>query len=123
MSHKTKQTAVLVVHGMGLQRPLDTTRGLIRALWLSGDSQDKANKIWMHPDLSPIDIDLPVITTSAVPGAEGTRTVDFHELYWSHLMSETPGIAVLLWLFELVKKGPRLAPNMRLLWWAGAALR
>jgi hypothetical protein len=105
---------------MGLQRPLDTTRGLIKALLLSGDQQDKNNKIRMHPELSPIDIDLPVITTSGVPCAEGNRTVDSHELYWSHLMSETPGIAVLLWLFELVKKGARLAPNMRLLWWAGA---
>jgi hypothetical protein len=116
-----QRTAVLVVHGMGLQRPLDTTRGIMKALWLTGDPQDKNNKIWMHPERSPIDIDLPVITTSAVPGPKSPRSVDFHELYWSHLMSETRGIAVLLWLFELAHKGPRLTPNMKLLWW-GAAL-
>src|SRR5258708_6000944 len=32
-------------------------------------------------------------------------------------MSETRAVAVLLWLFELVRKGPRLKPGMRALWW------
>jgi hypothetical protein len=32
--------------------PLDTTRGIMKALWLTGDPQDKNNKIWMHPERS-----------------------------------------------------------------------
>jgi hypothetical protein len=32
-------------------------------------------------------------------------------------MSETRAVAVLLWLFELVRKGPRLKRGMRALWW------
>ena len=112
------RTAVLVVHGMGLQRPLDTVRGIIKAVWLSGADADKNNKIWFHPERSGVDIDLPVITTSWIPGLDTKRSVDFHELYWSHLMSETPSLAVLLWLFELARKGPRLKPNMQLIWGA-----
>lgn len=115
------RTAVLVVHGMGLQRPLDTVRGVIKAVWQSGDPSESAHKIWLHPERSGIDIDLAVITTSWLDGVTPNRSVDFHELYWSHLMSETPGLAVLLWLFELAHKGPSwLKPNMRLVWGAGA---
>ena len=91
-----KHTAVLVVHGMGLQRPLDTVRGIVRAVWLSEAPEDAHNKIWMHIERSSVDIDLPVITTSTIPGSPSPRSVDFHELYWSHLMSETPAVAVLL---------------------------
>lgn len=83
-----KRTAVLVVHGMGLQRPLDTVREILNAVWL-GDTESGADKrIWVHPERSDADIDLPVITTNEIPGTDGRRA-DFHELYWSHLMSET----------------------------------
>ena len=31
-----KRTAILAVHGMGSQRPFDTVRGIIDAIWLQG---------------------------------------------------------------------------------------
>lgn len=114
-----KRTAVLVVHGMGLQRPLDTVRELVNAVWLGGAESGAEKKIWVHPERSGTDLDLPVITTNAIPGTDGRRA-DFHELYWSHLMSETRAVAVLFWLFELVRKGPRLNRGMNEVWWAGA---
>src|SRR5262249_33859621 len=40
-----------------------------------------------------------------------------HELYWAHLMSETRAVAVLLWLFELARMGPRLKPSISPLYW------
>jgi hypothetical protein len=114
-----RRTAVLVVHGMGSQRALDTVRGVVDAVWL--DNDDKPGKgdkrYWLHPEQKNDDVDLSVITTSEVPDAADNRRVDFHELYWAHLMSETRAVAVLLWLFELVRKGPRLKPGMRALWW------
>jgi hypothetical protein len=115
----TKHTAVLVVHGMGLQRPLETVRGIVKAVWQATDKEAADHKIWMQFERSSADIDLPVITTNAMP-EKPDRTVDFHELYWAHLMSETRAVAVLLWLFELVRKGPWLKPNMKLVWSAGA---
>ena len=59
-----------------------------------------------------------MITTSWLPDVQPNRSIDFHELYWSHLMSETRSLAVLLWLFELARKGPLLKPNMKLVWGA-----
>jgi hypothetical protein len=100
-----KRTAVIVVHGIGSQRALETVRGVIRAVWSDGDS-DRRKHIWTHPESTATDIDLAVMTTNTVPGTRD-RIVDFHELYWAHLMSETKSVAVLLWLFELARKGPK----------------
>jgi hypothetical protein len=117
-----RRTAVLVVHGMGSQRALDTVRGVLNAVWLDKDGEPGKNdkRYWLHPERKNNDLDLSVITTSEVPGTADHRSVDFHELYWAHLMSETRAVAVLLWLFELVRKGPRLKPGMRALWWGAA---
>src|SRR6266481_8115888 len=118
-SEPKRRTAVLVVHGMGSQRALDTVRGVVEAVWL--DNDDKPGKgdkrYWLHPERKNDDLDLSVVTTNEVHDTVDRRSVDFHELYWAHLMSETRAVAVLLWLFELVRKGPRLKPGMRALWW------
>jgi hypothetical protein len=114
-----KRTAVLVVHGMGSQRALSTVRGIVDAAWLDKDGPPGPNdkRYWLHPEQRSGDADLSVITTSEIPNTADKRKADFHELYWAHLMSETRAVAVLLWLFELVRKGPRLKRGMRALWW------
>jgi pimeloyl-ACP methyl ester carboxylesterase len=114
-----KRTAVLVVHGMGSQRVLSTVRGIVDAAWLDKDGPPGPNdkRYWLHPEQRNGDADLSVITTSEIPGTGDKRNADFHELYWAHLLSETRAVAVLLWLFELVRKGPRLKRGMRALWW------
>ena len=66
-----------------------------------------------------MDIDLSVMTTSSILPESG-RNIDFHELYWAHLMSETRAVAVLLWLLELGRRGPRFNGGMNGLWWAVA---
>lgn len=117
-SEQRKRTAVLVVHGIGSQRALETVRGVIGAVWL--DPNDKGKRIWTHPERDGADIDLSVMTTNAVPDSKDERSVDFHELYWAHLMSETKAVAVLLWLYELCRKGPIMKPGINKLWWAAA---
>jgi hypothetical protein len=115
-----KRTAILVVHGIGSQRALETMRGVIRGIWLDRNNPaDRRKRIWTHPERDGADIDLSVMTTSEVPGTKN-KSVDFHELYWAHLMSETKAVAVLLWLYELCRKGPIMKPGMNGLWWATA---
>jgi hypothetical protein len=120
VKHGKKRTAVLIVHGIGSQRAQDTVRSFVNAVWLDSDTRVGSKRIWTHPERSETDIDLSVITTSPVDGTADKRSIDFHEFYWAHLMSETRAIAVLLWLFELIRKGPRLKPGMGALWAAGA---
>lgn len=116
------RTAVLVVHGMGSQRPLETVRGVVDAVWFDKTSKNNtgSKRIWTHPEPSGVDIDLTVMTTNAISGIPGEKTADFHELYWAHLMSETRAVAVLLWLFELARKGPRFTTAMNALWYCVA---
>lgn len=115
------RTAVLVVHGMGSQRPLDTVRGVINAAWFDDDDHTKGTKkLWSHPEPSGVDLDLTVMTTNDFKAKTGARVADFHELYWAHLMSETKAVAVLLWLFELGRRGPFFKTGMNGLWWCGA---
>ncbi|HWK94734.1 MAG TPA: hypothetical protein VNR39_04855 [Pseudolabrys sp.] len=123
------RTAVLVVHGMGSQRPLETVRGVIDAVWFACGVPDPAPKpedriedqpreIWSHPEASGADIDLTVMTTSGLKTASGeTRSIDFHELYWAHLMSETRAVAVLLWLLELARRGPNVTTAIKPLYY------
>src|SRR5882757_3241821 len=90
-----KRTAILVVHGIGSQRALETVRGVIRGVWLDrGNPADEGKRIWSHPEKDGADIDLSVMTTNRVPDSKDGRHVDFHELYWAHLMSETKAVAV-----------------------------
>ncbi len=115
------RTAVLVVHGMGSQRPLETVRGIINAVWFDDDDHTKGSKkLWSHPEPSGVDIDLTVMTTNEIPGTNPQRVADFHELYWAHHLSETKAVAVLLWLFELGRRGPFFKTGMNGLWWCGA---
>ena len=116
-----KRTAVLVVHGIGSQRAQETMRGVVRAIWAdTADDTTGARRIWTHPErMAGVDIDLAVMTTNAVAGSSDNRSVDFHELYWAHLMSETKSLAVLLWLFDLGRKGPHFKLGMNGLWWCG----
>ncbi len=63
-----KRTAILVVHGIGSQRALETVRGVIRGVWLDEKNPaDKGKRIWTHPERDGSDIDLAVMTTNTVP--------------------------------------------------------
>jgi len=116
-----KRTAVLVVHGIGSQRALETVRGVIKGVWLNSENPyDAGRRLWSHPQRDGADIDLTVMTTNEVPESKDQREVDFHELYWAHLMSETKPVAVLLWLYELCRKGPIMKEGINGLWWAAS---
>ena len=102
-------------------RALETVRGVIKAVWLNGENPyDAGRRIWSHPERDGADIDLTVMTTNEVPESKDDRVVDFHELYWAHLMSETKPVAVLLWLYELCRKGPIMKEGINGLWWAAS---
>ena len=117
-----KRTAILVVHGIGRQRALETVRGVIEAVWLDGENHC-ARQANLDPSrTSGADIDLSVMTTNAVPESKDKREIDFQELYRAHQMSETKAVAVLLWLYELGRKGPIMKVGINGLWWVASYL-
>ena len=86
---KRKRTAVLVVHGIGSQRALETVRGVVDAVWLQDAGRSRLRQAAASgvdaSGISGINIDLSVITTSGLsvdtPGGHQKRSIDFHELY------------------------------------------
>jgi len=92
--------AVVVIHGMGEQRPMETLRGFVRAVWstdlrltaglfgrrTSDEDGIEINKSWIVPDTRTGLHELRRITTPA--GTNGRRT-DFYELYWADITQGT----------------------------------
>lgn len=119
-----KRTAVVVIHGMGEQWPMDTLRGFVDAAWTQdpemtppGDTQ-----IYSTPDFVAGSFELRRITTRYWSG-EKPRRVDFFEFYWAHMMQGNTLGAVVGWLKRLLVRSPSRVPR-RLLgaWFAGLVL-
>ncbi|NKJ08985.1 hypothetical protein [Rhizobium sp. SG741] len=119
--------AIIVVHGMGEQRPMDTIKDFVRTVW-QGDPVATANgmpdptEIWSKPDERLGSLELRRITTresAPSPGVfdRGVRN-DFFELYWADLTAGTPWEEFVSWLHYLLFRNPvtNLPRNVVLAW-------
>jgi len=73
--------AVVVIHWMGQQIPLDTIKGFVRAVW------ENSTEVWSKADARTGSLELRRITTresiaSTPEFPAGVRT-DFYELHWA----------------------------------------
>ena len=100
--------AVVIVHGMGEQRPMSTLCGFVEAVW-SRDPRlrreaghPNANKTWITPDERAGSHELRRITT---PYVNGIRT-DFYELYWADVTRGTTRSRLVAWVLELLWRRP-----------------
>ncbi len=111
-----KRTAVLVFHGIGDQRPMETLNGVVDALLGPPDPSGAQQPIkrWVRPYVGADgSFDLKSITTEPIK-ASNTR-YDFFEFYWAPLMSGTRLVAVILWLCDLAKRDRKRLPDDA--WW------
>lgn len=114
------KVAVVVIHGMGEQRPMETLREFAETLWerdpslFTGLSKpvDHANsEIWSKPDRVSGSAELRRITTarardpSAATGTRGIRA-DFFELHWADLTADSTWDDFLLWFRRLLMRNP-----------------
>jgi len=117
-SPKKKKTAVVVVHGMGEQRPMDTLWGLVTALWKRDPevSDPDPNRVFTYskPDDVTGSFELRRITTGL--GVIGRR-FDFFECYWAHLMSGNTVDAVVSAVTTLLlRKRSTVPPRLVAVW-------
>lgn len=122
----TQKTAVVVVHGMGEQRPMDTLWGLVEALWtcdpdITGRYTDG---VYPKPDAVSRSFELRRITTRRVPLEPGLlKRADFFEFYWAHMMTGNTVKGVTSWLSSLLIRRPSTAPRRLIFpWIAGLVL-
>ena len=118
-----KKQAVVVIHGMGEQRPMETLRSFVDTVWttdlsLTGGIKNKTrvsdqtglkeNKVWFVPDARAGSHELRRITTA---GDKAGRRTDFFEFYWADVMQGTTLQHLLTWLKELLFRSPATVPR------------
>jgi hypothetical protein len=117
--------AVVVIHGMGEQRPMDTIKDFVRAVWEADEVITRNNlphptQVWSKPDARTGSLELRRITTrETIPSPEfpgGVRT-DFYELYWADLTAGSTWDQFTSWVrYLLIRPWSRVPPDVRLAW-------
>jgi len=106
-----KKQAVLIIHGIGEQRPMDTLRGFVKAVWEEDESihHDFAKLgLFSKPDNISENFDLRRLTTTQ--NKNEVRT-DFFEFYWAHLMEGNKISHILTWAKRLILTSPWKIPK------------
>jgi hypothetical protein len=118
--------AIVVIHGMGEQMPMDTIKGFVRAAWetvtgLATDKLPDPREVWSKPDGRTGSLELRRITTrQTIPTptfTDGVRS-DFYELYWADLSGGSTWNQVQDWIGGLLLRNPftRVPRDVFLAW-------
>ncbi len=125
----TPKTAVIVIHGMGEQWPMDTLQGFVNAAWrLDGDLIElwSEGETYSKPERISGSFELRRITTrywKSIPDdAARPKRVDFFEFYWAHLMQGNSLSSVTSWLVRLLVRSPGCVPRRLLGGWIAGLL-
>ncbi|WP_295455152.1 hypothetical protein [uncultured Thiodictyon sp.] len=120
-----KKQAVVLIHGIGEQIPMETLRGFVDAVWSKDTAIHHpygAPTVWSKPDDISGSFELRRLTTGR--NRAEVRT-DFFEFYWAYLGRDTRMAQVTAWLRLLVLRPPsRIPAPLRPIWWllAGSVL-
>jgi hypothetical protein len=118
--------AIVVVHGIGEQMPMDTIKGFVRAAWetvtdLTANGLPNPAEVWSKPDVRTGSLELRRITTrqsiATATFANGVRS-DFYELYWADLSGGSTWSQVQDWIGGLLLRNPftRVPRDVFLAW-------
>lgn len=104
--------AVVIIHGIGEQLPMQTLRGFVQAVVGGGRDAGFNRRAESKPDHISPTLEL---RRMAVPGkGEWTPgawvSTDFYELYWAHLMTGTTWQHVSAWVARLLLRNPCAVP-------------
>ncbi len=111
--------AVLLIHGIGEQKPMESLRGFVKAVWTTAANlhkdYDGSNVHWSKPYRLSNTFELRRLTTPE--NQAGIRT-DFFELYWAHLMHGNKLSHVVAWARSLLIRWPWTVPaHLQLAYW------
>ena len=112
-----KRQAIILIHGIGEQHPMQNLRAFVEAAWARnpGAKHDFAKAgSWSHPDDVSGGFELRRIATSR---NKDDVLSDFYEFYWAHMMSGNELGHVWDWARTLLRRNPfGLSPTLRLAW-------
>jgi len=111
-NRRRERQAVIVVHGIGEQRPGQLLREFVANIFDPGAGELH----YVKPDYVSSLFEMRMAT---VPRSDGARpTTDVYELYWAHLIRDTTLTQVYGWMLRLVlSRDSRIPPTLiRLVW-------
>jgi len=117
----TRKQAVLLIHGIGNQQPMQTLRSFVKAVWSDHGSiheEHAGSNMWSKPDTVSKSFELRKLTT---PQNTAKIRTDFYEFYWAHLMHGTGYGHIIGWAKSLLFRSPgKVSPGLKtayyLLW-------
>jgi len=107
----TKKQAVVLIHGIGFQRPMRTLRGFVDTVWVADSTLRNPHvpsTVWSKPDTVSESFELRRLTTGR--NLNNVRT-DFFEFYWAHLLGGTSLGQLAGWVKALLLRSPALIPR------------
>lgn len=98
---RPRRQAVVIIHGVGDQRPLDTLRRFVESV--AGPAAEGGPRFFSKPDRVADTLELRRLASwpPHVP-----IPTDFYELYWAHLMEGTSWQHVTAWFRMLLLRNP-----------------
>ena len=106
---KPKKQAVVLIHGIGEQRPMETLWQLVETVWINEPRDDgKPRAVYSEPDEMSGLFELRRLSTNE--NTHGKRT-DFFEFYWAHLMHGNRFGHVVSWLMKLALRKRAQVPE------------
>src|ERR1700681_1517504 len=96
---RLKRQAVLVIHGIGEQKPMETLRSFVSAV-LPGEG------VFSKPDTISLSYELRRLTTKL----KTRQVTDFFELYWADKVEGTKFRHLFQWLRGLLLRTPTRVP-------------
>lgn len=116
MTRAPGRQAVVVVHGIGEQRPMSTVSGYIGGLCQDHDLVFSApDEVSAYRDLQRVKVTwLPQLEDAADGSTPLTPTrTDFYELFWANLVVGTEWRHVTSWLAKTLRRWRQLGPRFR----------
>jgi hypothetical protein len=111
----TRKQAVLLIHGIGNQQPMQTLRSFVKAVWTDHTSihnEYAGSGMWSKPDTVSKSFELRKLTT---PKNSADVRTDFYEFYWAHLMHGTGYGHIIGWAKSLLFRSPgKVSPGLKL---------
>src|SRR5436190_184729 len=110
--------AVVVIHGIGEQRPMTTLRAFVSHVLPAAGAAN--TRVFVKPDSMSRSLELRRI---AAEGSRRRPATDFFEYYWAHHMEGTKLRHLWPWLRGILFRSPLNVPrSLRGLWFASWVL-
>lgn len=109
MKEQIKKRAIVVIHGIGEQRPMDTIRNFVRTVWKQNKHIDNPH-FWSKPSSVSDSFEQRCLTTN-LPASDSSSSnkqkIDFYEYYWAQYTSGSQFKTVRAWLLNLIIRSPK----------------